>query len=109
MLSPELLLHMFQWIGPDDMKSYIRLAISGDPVLTSLSIQNALISGDTLTWPSFRALRIVQLQSLLERINARSVTESITFDKKTSSPITGAGLEPLTTLESAGEYRLKAV
>ena len=32
-LSPELLLLVFQWIGPDDMKAYIRLAISGDPVL----------------------------------------------------------------------------
>lgn len=33
MLSPELLLFIFQWIGPHDMKSYIRLATSGDQVL----------------------------------------------------------------------------
>ena len=53
LLSPELLLQVFQWIGSSDMKSYIRLAISGDP--RTLSIRNALSSGNTLTWPSFRA------------------------------------------------------
>jgi hypothetical protein len=36
-----------------------------------------------------------QLQSLLERVNARSVTTSIVLDKKPSVPITGAGLESL--------------
>lgn len=36
-----------------------------------------------------------QLGPLLERINARSVTRSILLDKKTPSPISGRGLEPL--------------
>ena len=94
-LSPELLLHVFQWIGPDDMKSYIRLAISGDPAVTRFIYTECTYLWRHLDLAKFPGITDPQLQSLLERINARSITESITFDKKTSSPITGVGLEPL--------------
>ena len=95
LLSPELLGIVFQWIGPDDMKSYIRLAVSGDPGLTHFIYTECTYLWKHLRLAKFPGIDDRQLQSLLDRINARSVTESIILDDETSSTITGAGLEPL--------------
>lgn len=40
----------------------------------------------------------MQLESLMTRINAQSVTRSIILDKNTFKPITGTGLELLRCL-----------
>ena len=95
-LPTDLVLHVCQFIGNKDLKSYIHLATCCDPYLERFvyrecaaflwtHIDLALLPGITDT----------QLESLFRRIDAQSVTKSILLDKSPRTPITGVGLEPL--------------
>ena len=95
LLSPDLLLLIFGWIGLDDMKAYIRLAISCDRELAHFIYTECTFLWREIDLSKFPGITDVQLESLLERINAQSVTRSILLDKETSSPLCGAGLKPL--------------
>lgn len=96
MLSSDLLLLVFQWIGSDDKKSFVRLSIcSHDPFLSNFIYNECTYLWKEIDLANFPGITDEQLQSLLERVNARSVTTSVVLNKDTSSPITGAGLEPL--------------
>ena len=95
MLSPELLLLMFQYIGTEDKKSYVRLAASSDRELANFIYTECTYLWRNLDLQEYPGIQDAQLKSLLERINARSITRSIVLDKTSDTTITGAGLEPL--------------
>jgi hypothetical protein len=96
-LSPELLLQGFHFIGVNGMKSLIRLATCCYPYLERFIYRECTY---TYLWrkidlKNFPGNNDMQLESLMTRINAQSVTRSIILDKNTFKPITGTGLEPL--------------
>jgi len=95
LLSPDLLLLVFQWVGPHDMKSYIRLAISCDQYIAHFIYTECAFLWKVVDLAKLPGITDSQLQSLLERVDARNVTRSILLDKTTRSPIAGSGLEPL--------------
>lgn len=82
-------------MGIDDKKAYIRLAISGDDYLAHFIYTECLYLWRQLDLSKLPGMTDTQLNSLLERINAQSVTQTFVLDKNPRSPITGAGLEPL--------------
>lgn len=95
MLSPELLLIIFQYIGIEDKKSYVRLATCSDRELARFIYKECAYLWREIDLSHCPGVMDAQLRSLLERVNARSVTKSIVLDKTSDSTITGAGLEPL--------------
>lgn len=79
------------------MKSLIRLATCCYPYLERLIYRECTY---TYLWrkidlKNFPGNNDMQLESLMTRINAQSVTRSIILDKNTFKPITGTGLELL--------------
>jgi hypothetical protein len=95
-LSPERLLQVFQFIGVNDMKLFIRLVTCCDPYLERFIYRECTFLWRTIDLKNFPGINDMQLESLLRRINAQqSVTRSFILDKNTLKPITGAGLEPL--------------
>jgi hypothetical protein len=60
------------------------------------STTNARICGVTaIDLATFPCITDAQLRSLLERMNAESITQTFLFDKNPKHVITGSGLEPL--------------
>lgn len=94
-LQPELWRLVFGWIGPDDMKTYIRLAATGDRGLAHYIYTESTHLWKVIDLAKFPGITDAQLESLLERVNAVSVTQCIIFDKNPTTLITGRGLEPL--------------
>lgn len=95
LLSPELLRLVFEWIGPNDTKAYIRLATCGDRELAHFIYTECTHLWKEIDLAMCPGITDPQLQSLLQRVSANTVTQSILVDKTPNSPITGAGLEPL--------------
>lgn len=93
MLSPELLVLIFQWIGLYDLKSFVWLAICSDQDLAHFIYTECTFLWREIDLANCRGITDRQLNSLLERVNARSVTKSIILHKKAT--ITALGLEPL--------------
>ena len=77
------------------MKSFIRLATCCDPYLERFIYRDCTYLWREIDLKHYPGITDTQLESLLRRINAQSVTQSIILDKNTRKPITGAGLEPL--------------
>jgi hypothetical protein len=94
-LSAELLFIVFQYIGIDDKKGYIRLAIAGDDYVAHLIYNECSYLWRHIDLATFPGITDAQLRSLLERINAESVTQTFLLDKNPKHVITGSGLEPL--------------
>lgn len=95
LLSAELLLIIFQYIGIDDKKTYVRLAISGDDSLSHFIYTECVYLWRHVDLAQYPGITDTQLHSLLERIHAQSVTQTFVLDKNPRNPITGTGLEPL--------------
>lgn len=96
MLSPELMRLIFEWIGTDEIKTFVNLATSYDGYLDRFIYKECTFLWRHLDLSKFPGITDTQLQSLLERINARRVTQSIVLDKSEGlPPISGAGLEPI--------------
>ena len=86
---------MFQYIGKEDKRSFVRLAICSDQELECFIYTECTYLWRELDLHEFPGITDVQLKSLLERIHAQAITRTIVLDKTSDTVITGAGLEPL--------------
>jgi hypothetical protein len=88
LLSTETLLLVFQYIGTEDKESYVRLAASSDRDLVDFIYTGCTYLWRNLDLQEYPGITDSQLKSLLERINAQSITTSIVLDKTSDTTIT---------------------